>query len=136
MAGTMKLDHIGIAVANLSEALERWRPSLGEPTSPPEEVPGADVRVAFLAAGETDLELVEPTSAHSPVSKFLSTRRGGIHHLAFAVPDVDAALQEVAALGGRLIDDHARPGARGRRVGFAHPSAFGGVLVEYVEERP
>jgi methylmalonyl-CoA epimerase len=132
----MKFDHVGIVVANIPEALELWRPILGEPASPPEEVPGSGVRVAFLAVGGTHVELVEPTGLKSPVSKFLATRGGGIHHLAFAVPDVDAALAEVATRGGRLIDRHSRPGARGRRVGFAHPSAFGGVLVEYVEERP
>ena len=131
----MKLDHIGIVVASLPEALERWKPILGAPSSPPEEVPGGGVRVAFLSAGEPHVELVEPTGPNSPVSKFLATRGGGLHHIAFAVPDVDAALQEVARTGGRLLDARGRPGARGRRVGFCHPSAFGGVLVEYVEER-
>ncbi len=132
----MKLDHVGFVVANLSEALARWRPVLGAPTSPPEEVPGSQVRVAFLSGGGTDVELVEPTGLKSPVSKFLATRGGGIHHIAFSVPDVDVALADVAARGGRLIDQHARAGARGHRVGFAHPSAFGGVLVEFVEESP
>jgi len=131
----MKLDHVGIVVANLPEAIERWRPLLGAPTSPPEEVPGGGVRVAFLTAGEPHVELVEPTGPDSPVSKFLATRGGGMHHVAFAVADVDSALAEVARRGGRLLDTHGRPGARGRRVGFCHPSAFGGVLVEYVEER-
>ena len=130
----MKLDHIGIVVAHLGEALDRWRPILGDPRSPPEEVPGGGVRVAFLEAGEPHIELVEPLGPDSPVSKFLASRGGGLHHLAFAVPDVDRALREVEIRGGRLIDPRGRPGARGRRVGFAHPSAFGGVLVEYVEE--
>jgi methylmalonyl-CoA/ethylmalonyl-CoA epimerase len=129
----MKLDHVGIVVANLSESIDRWQPVLGPPESPPEEVPGGGVRVAFFAAGETHLEFVEPSGLKSPVSKFLATRGGGLHHIAFAVPDVDAALAEVAARGGRLIDAHGRPGARGRRIGFAHPAAFGGVLVEFVE---
>jgi len=130
----MKFDHIGIVVANLTEALPLWRPLLGDPTSPPEEVPGNDIRVAFLAAGDLHVELVEPTGLRSPVSKFLATRGGGIHHVAFSVPDVDAALAEVARRGGRLIDHHSRPGARGRLVGFVHPATFGGVLVEYVQE--
>ena len=131
----MEFDHVGVVVAHLPEALERWRPVLGEPTSPPEEVPGNDIRVAFLEAGDLHVELIEPTSLRSPVSKFLATRGGGLHHIAFAVPDVDAALADVAARGGRLIDHHARLGARGRRVGFAHPATFGGVLVEFVEEK-
>ena len=130
----MKLDHVGIVVKNVAEAVEHWRPLLGDPLSAPEEVPGSQVVVAFLPSGESHLELVEPSGLKSPVSKFLATRGGGLHHLAFAVPDVEAALHEVVARGGRLIDDHARVGARGRRVGFAHPSAFGGILVEYVEE--
>jgi methylmalonyl-CoA/ethylmalonyl-CoA epimerase len=129
----MKLDHVGIVVGNLAETIERWQTTLGPPESPPEEVPGGGVRVAFFAAGETHLEFVEPIGLRSPVSKFLATRGGGIHHLAFGVPDVDAALKQVASRGGQLIDLHGRPGARGRRVGFAHPSAFGGVLVEFVE---
>jgi methylmalonyl-CoA epimerase len=131
----MKLDHVGIAVPSIPEALERWRPLLGPPAAPPEEVPGG-IRVAFLSAGPTHIELVEPTVPDSSVSKFLARGGGGLHHLAFAVPDVDRALAEVAARGGRLVDLKGRPGARGRRVGFAHPSAFEGVLVEYVEERP
>jgi len=129
----MKLDHVGIVVGNLTEAIARWQGTLGPPESPPEEVPGGGVRVAFFAAGETHLELVEPIGLRSPVSKFLATRGGGIHHLAFAVADVDAALNEVAANGGQLLDQHGRPGARGRRIGFAHPATFGGVLVEFVE---
>ena len=92
--------------------------------------------VAFFAAGETHVELVEPTGPNSPVSKFLAGRGGGVHHIAFSVPNVDSALAAVVARGGRVIDPHGRPGARGRRIGFAHPSAFGGVLVEFVEQVP
>jgi len=132
----MKLDHVGVVVANISGALQHWGPILGQPTSPPKEVPGGGVVVAFLAAGETHVELVEPTGPKSPVSKFLATRGGGVHHIAFSVPNVDAALATVVTRGGRVIDPHGRPGARGRRIGFAHPSAFGGVLVEFVEEAP
>ena len=132
----MKLDHLGIAVTNLAEAAERWRPLLGAPDGPAEEVPGGGVRVAFLSAGAVHIELVEPTGPSSPISKFLATRGAGIHHLAYAVPNVDTALTNVARGGGRLIDERGRQGARGRQVGFCHPSAFGGVLVEFVEERP
>jgi len=131
----MKLDHVGVVVANIPEALERWHALLGAPHGPAEEVPANGVRVAFLSAGETHVELVEPLGPDSAVAKFLANRGGGIHHLAFAVPDVDAALADVARRGGRLLDTKGRPGARGRRVGFCHPSAFGGVLVEFVEEQ-
>ncbi|HTP55743.1 MAG TPA: methylmalonyl-CoA epimerase [Thermoplasmata archaeon] len=127
------LDHIGIAVSDLSAAIARWRPLLGEPDSPPEVVAAQRVRVAFLVAGETHLELLEPTEPESPVGQFVAKRGEGLHHLAFRVPSVDRALEDVARAGGRLVDRVGRPGARGRRVGFAHPTAFGGVLVEFVE---
>ena len=129
----MQLDHVGIAVSDLTAALARWTPLLGEPDAPPEEVPSNRVRVAFLSAGATHIELLEPTDPESPVARFLASRGEGVHHLAYHVPSVTAALEEVARRGGRVIDRAARPGARGRRVGFVHPSAFGGVLVEFVE---
>src|SRR5579863_1936382 len=123
----MKIDHLGIAVPSLPEALALWEPALGVRGSPPEEVPTQKVRVSFLEAGESHLELLEPTEATSAVGRFLSERGGGIHHVAFHVPSVDATLRDLAAQGYRLIDTVARPGARGRRVGFAHPRSFGGV---------
>ena len=132
----MKLDHIGIVVPKLEAGFEVWRPLVGEPLAPPEEVPGGRIRVGFLSAGGVHVELVEPTADDSAVSKFLSTRGGGLHHVAFAVPDVTQALMDVVARGGRIIDAKARPGSRGRLVGFAHPSAFGGVLVEFVSGAP
>jgi methylmalonyl-CoA epimerase len=129
----MQLDHVGIAVPNLANALEQWRPLVGAPESPPEEVPSNRVRVAFVAVGDTHVELLEPLEPGSPIAKFLDSRGPGVHHLAFHVPSVASALADVKARGGRLVDESPRPGARGRRVGFAHPSAFGGVLVEFVE---
>jgi methylmalonyl-CoA epimerase len=129
----MPLDHVGIAVPDLTAAIERWRPLVGAPESPPEVVASNRVRVAFVAVGDTHLELLEPIDPSSPVARFLEQRGPGVHHLAFHVPSVDAALAEVRSRGERVVDEHARPGARGRRVGFAHPSAFGGVLVEFVE---
>jgi len=128
-----ELDHVGVAVPSLAEALTHWRPLAGEPDAPPEEVPSNRVRVVFLTVGTTHIELLEPTDPTSPVGRFLSTRGPGVHHLAFRVPSVDRALADVAARGGKLVDASARPGARGRKVGFAHPSSFGGVLVEFVE---
>jgi len=130
-----ELDHVGIAVPNLTEALAQWRPLLGGADVTPELVPSNRVRVAFLDVGGTHVELLEPSDADSPVAKFLVSRGAGLHHLAFRVPSVDRALEEVRARGGRTVDATARPGARGRRVGFAHPSAFGGTLVEFVEGR-
>lgn len=129
----MDVDHLGIAVPNLAEALQMWEPALGVRGSPPEDVPTQKVRVSFLSAGSTHLELLEPTDPASSIGKFLADRGGGIHHIAFHVPSVNATLAELAGRGYRLIDAVARPGARGRRVGFVHPKSFGGVLVEYVE---
>ncbi len=120
-------------MTDLSQAVARWQPLLGAPEGPAEDVPSNRVRVVFLGAGAAHLELVAPLDSDSPVAKFLSSRGEGIHHLAFRVPNVDRALNELAERGERVVDRHGRPGARGRRVGFAHPSAFGGVLVEFVE---
>jgi methylmalonyl-CoA/ethylmalonyl-CoA epimerase len=128
----MELDHVGIAVSDLELALRRWAPLLGPPDGPPEEVPSNRVRVVFLKMGPSFVELVTPLDAESPVAKFLANRGEGIHHVAFRVPSVARALQEVLDRGDRVVDKVSRPGARGHRVGFAHPSAFGGVLVEFV----
>jgi methylmalonyl-CoA epimerase len=128
----MEIDHLGIAVPSLADALAQWAPMLGG-ASAPEEVPSQRVRVAFLQAGGTHIELLEPTDADSPIGRFLAERKGGLHHLAFHVSSVNAALADQKARGARLIDQVGRPGARGRTVGFVHPAAFGGVLVEFVE---
>jgi methylmalonyl-CoA/ethylmalonyl-CoA epimerase len=128
----VELDHVGIAVADLERAVGRWQPLLGAPEGPAEEVPSNRVRVVFLTAGPTHVELLSPTDPESPVGRFLASRGEGIHHLAFRVPSVDRMLAELVQRGERVVDQTSRPGARGRRVGFAHPSAFGGVLVEFV----
>jgi methylmalonyl-CoA/ethylmalonyl-CoA epimerase len=128
-----ELDHVGVAVPSLADALALWGPLAGAPEAAPEEVPSNRVRVVFLSVGGTHVELLEPTDPTSPVGRFLASRGAGVHHLAFRVPSVDRALAEVAGRGGKLVDETSRAGARGRRVGFAHPSAFGGVLVEFVE---
>lgn len=132
----MEIDHIGIAVRDLAATLGRWERMLGASASPPEAVPTQKVRVAFLEAGTTHLEFLEPTDPAGAVGRFLEGRGEGMHHVAFRVPSVDRKLAELAEQGARLIDTVSRPGARGRRVGFAHPSAFDGVLVEFVERVP
>jgi methylmalonyl-CoA epimerase len=132
----MELDHIGIAVENLQSALAAYEPIVGAKGSPPEVVGSQRARVSFVSVSGPHLEFLEPTDPESPIGKFLSRRGPGIHHLAFRVPSVDSALAAVRAQGGRLVDERARPGARGRRVGFAHPSAFLGTLVEFVEGGP
>ncbi|HLY76311.1 MAG TPA: methylmalonyl-CoA epimerase, partial [Thermoplasmata archaeon] len=129
------VDHLGIAVRSLSATTGRWEKLLGASASAPEEVSSQSVRVAFLEAGPTHIELLEPTGPDSPVGRFLESRGEGIHHVAFAVPSVNEQLSALLARGERVIDRAGRPGARGRVVGFAHPAAFGGVLVEFVERR-
>jgi len=129
----MEIDHLGIAVASLATAVPAWTATTGTIASPEEEVPAQSVRVVFFPTPGGHLELLEPTRPDSAVGRFLAQRGPGLHHVAFAVPDVDAALAAVERRGGRLIDRTGRPGARGRTVGFAHPSAHAGVLVEFVE---
>ena len=131
----MKLDHVGIAVSRLSEAVERWRPLLGGPDGPPEEPPGLGVRLTFLSGGTARVELLEPLGEDSPIRRFLHGHDEALHHVAFSVPNVDRALADLLARGESVVDRVGRPGAQGQRVGFAHPTAFGGVLVEFVVER-
>ncbi|HTT26608.1 MAG TPA: methylmalonyl-CoA epimerase [Thermoplasmata archaeon] len=129
----MEIDHLGIAVERLDAALAAFEPVVGGKAPPPEVVESQGVRVAFLAVGGTHLEFLEPVRPDSAVARFLAKRGEGLHHLAFHVPSVADALAGAAARGARLIDVQPRPGARGRRVGFVHPSALNGVLVEFVE---
>lgn len=129
----MEIDHVGIAVGSIAEAARPYRTIAPGGTSAPEVVEGQGVRVAFVEVGGSHLELLEPLGPETPLGRFLARRGPGLHHIALKVESVDRALREVEASGGRLIDRQARPGARGRRVGFAHPDAFGGVLVEFVE---
>jgi len=128
-----KLEHVGIAVRSLDEALPVWR-ALGLEETRREDVPGQKVRTAFLPAGEPSIELLEPTSADSPIAGFLAKRGPGIHHLCFAVENLDAMLEALAAAGYRLIHRTPVPGAGGKRVAFLHPEAGHGVLIELSEE--
>ena len=124
------IDHIGIAVADLEASLRFFRDALGLELERPEEVPSQRVRAHFLAAGESTFELLEATSADSPISKFVSKRGPGLHHVAVRVDDIVAALAELKARGVRLIDEVPRPGAHNSLVAFLHPSSTHGVLVE------
>ena len=129
----MEIEHLGVAVRSLSDSTPTYEATLGVRASPVEEVESQRVRVRFLDAGTSHVELLEPTQPDSAVGRFLEQRGEGIHHVAFRVPSVDASLAALAARGLRVIDRVGRTGARGRRVGFAHPSAHHGVLVEFVE---
>ena len=127
------LDHIGIAVSSLDERLPFYRDLLGMPRIRDEDLPGERVRVAFLGGGQTHVELLEPLGGEGPIADFLKKRGEGIHHLCFAVDDIDAALARAREAGVMVIGEAPRPGAGGRRVAFLHPKSTGGILIELSE---
>jgi methylmalonyl-CoA epimerase len=129
----MKIDHLGIATKGIDEALKFWQDALGLELAHTETVDEQKVRVAMLPVGDTRIELLEPTSGDSPISKFLEKRGGGIHHIAVEVEDIEAALAKLKAEGMRLIDEKPRRGAENCLVAFVHPAAAGGVLLELVQ---
>ena len=129
------IEHIGIAVKSLDEAIPYYEKVLGLQCYAIEEVADQKVKTAFFKAGQTKLELLEPTDPESPVAKFIEKRGEGIHHLAFAVDGVDQALEEAAEKGIRLIDKKPRPGAEGLNIAFLHPKSTFGVLTELCEKK-
>jgi methylmalonyl-CoA/ethylmalonyl-CoA epimerase len=128
-----RLDHIGIAVSSIEDALGIYR-ALGLSESKREEVASQEVITAFLPLGNTRLELLQPTGPDSPIAKFLAKRGPGIHHLCFAVDDLDDAVEDLKSRGFRMVNESPVPGADGKRVAFLHPSAGRGVLIELSEE--
>jgi methylmalonyl-CoA/ethylmalonyl-CoA epimerase len=124
------LDHIGIAVRDLSEALAFYRDALGLEVHAPEEVAAQKVRAHFIPVGESSLELLEATAPDSPIARYIDKRGPGIHHITLRVDDIHEALARLKARGVKLIDETPRPGAEGALVAFVHPSAAHGVLVE------
>lgn len=131
----MKINHLGIATKGIDDALEFWADALGLENVHTETVEDQKVRVAMLPLGESRIELLEPTSDDSPISKFLEKRGGGIHHIAVEVDDIVAALARLKSKGMRLIDETPRTGAEGCLVAFVHPSSANGVLLELVEAK-
>jgi len=129
----MKIDHLGIATKGIDEALKFWSDALGLENIHTETVEDQKVRIAMLPIGESRIELLEPTSEDSPISKFLEKRGGGIHHIAVAVEDIQASLAKLKTQGIRLIDESPRIGAEGCLVAFVHPSSTNGVLLELVQ---
>jgi len=129
----MKINHIGIATNGIDEALKFWADSLGLENVHTETVEDQKVRVAMLPLGDSRIELLEPTSDDSPISKFLEKRGGGIHHIAVEVDDIGESLKKLKDKGMRLIDESPRLGAEGCLVAFVHPASAGGVLLELVQ---
>lgn len=132
-----KIDHLGIAVKSLADAVPYYEKALGLKCEHIEEVPSQKVRTAFFACGEVHLELLEPTDAESPIAKFLEKNpSGGIHHVAFATDSVADQLAQAAGAGVRLIHEKPFEGAAGKLVAFLHPKSTFGVLTEFCMPKP
>ncbi len=127
---TDKINHVGIAVKSLEASIPFYRDVLGMVFEGTEEVAEQKVRVAFLAVGESRIELLEPTAEDSPVARFLEKNGEGVHHLAYQVEDIEATLEKLKSAGVRLIDEKPRRGAHHSLIAFLHPKATGGVLTE------
>lgn len=130
-----KVDHVAIAVPNLEEAVELYKSLLGKDPEHIEEVADQKVRAAFFGVGDTNLELLFPTSEDSPISKFLEEKkgRGGLHHICIEVSDLEKHLEQLKAKGVKLIDEKPKIGAHGKKIAFVHPKATNGVLLELSE---
>jgi len=127
-----KIDHLGIAVRSLDEAVPYYEKALGLKCEHREEVPSQKVRTAFFTVGEVHLELLEPTDPESPIAKFLEKNpNGGIHHLAFGTDNIAGQLNQAASAGVRLIHEKPFDGAAGKLVAFLHPKSTFGVLTEF-----
>ena len=124
------IEHIGIAVNSLEEAIPYYEETLGMKCYAIEEVADQKVKTAFFMVGQTKIELLESTDAEGPIGKFLEKKGQGVHHLAFAVDDVNKSLSELDEKGVRLIDKTSRKGAEGLNIGFLHPKSTMGVLTE------
>jgi methylmalonyl-CoA epimerase len=127
------IDHVGIAVKSIDEALPFWEGALGVKCSGRETVEEQKVTTAFLPIKESEIELLEATSPDSPIAGFMEKRGEGIHHLAIRVDNLESALASLRERGVRLIDEQPRKGAGGARIAFIHPKATGGILLELCE---
>ena len=127
------IEHLGIAVKSLADAIPYYENILGVKCYATEEVADQKVKTAFFMVGQTKIELLEPTCPESTIASFIEKRGEGIHHVAFCVDNAANALKEVEEKGVRLIDKTPRPGAEGLMIGFLHPKCTGGVLTELCE---
>jgi methylmalonyl-CoA/ethylmalonyl-CoA epimerase len=128
-----KIDHIGVAVAEIEPALELWRGRLELDVAHREISEEQGVEAVLLDVGADHVELLAPLGPDTPVGKFLAKRGPGMHHVAYTVPDIEATLAALHGAGMRLIDRSPRAGLRDSRVAFVHPKAAGGVLIEVVQ---
>ncbi|MHB0924526.1 MAG: methylmalonyl-CoA epimerase [Bellilinea sp.] len=129
MAHIKKINHVAIAVPDIDSSLTFWRDAMGLKVDHIEEVPSQKSTVVFIPVGESEVELVKPTSEDTGVAKFIAEKGGGMHHLCFEVDDIDAMLADLKEKGVRLINETALE-LPGRKMAFVHPKSTGGVLVE------
>ena len=128
-----RIDHVGIAVRDLDQAIQLYERRLGLRATGRERLEAEGIEVAMIPIGESRIELITPLSPASKVEKFLQDRGEAVHHVAYATDDVGASLARAGAAGAQLLDEAARPGAHGTRIGFVHPKSLCGVLTEFVE---
>ncbi len=129
------IEHIGIAVRSLDEAIPFYEKMLGTKCYAVEEVKDQKVRTAFLRIGQTKIELLESTDTEGPIGKYIEKRGEGIHHIAYAVENIESHLEEAEEAGIRLIDQQPRKGAEGLDIAFLHPKSTFGVLTEFCEDK-
>ncbi|MGZ8629508.1 MAG: methylmalonyl-CoA epimerase [Actinomycetota bacterium] len=129
------IDHVGIAVPDLDAAIEEYRRLLGVEPSHRERIDDQGVEEVLFPVGSSYIQLLGALGPDTPVGRSLATRGPGLHHIAYRVDDVDAALAHLRAEGAQVVDDSPRPGSRNRLIAFVHPRSMGGVLVELVQER-
>ncbi|MYA39111.1 MAG: methylmalonyl-CoA epimerase [Acidimicrobiia bacterium] len=129
----LNLDHVGIAVHDLDHALDEYQEKYGITPLYRETVASQGVEEAMIPLGGSFIQLLQPLGSETPVGRFLANRGEGVHHLAWTVADIDAALEHLKAQGARLVDSEPRPGGGGSRIAFVHPADLAGTLIELVE---
>jgi len=129
------IEHIGIAVTSLEKSIELYEKVFGLKCYNIEEIADQKVRTAFLMIGDTKIELLESTDTEGPIGKFIEKRGEGIHHIAFAVRDIEDHLRRAEEQGIMLIDQKPRKGAEGLEIAFLHPKSTSGVLIEFCEDK-
>jgi methylmalonyl-CoA/ethylmalonyl-CoA epimerase len=129
----LKIDHLGVAIESIAEGEKFWTDALGIGCEGSERVEEQGVTTAFFPVGESEVELLEPIGADSPVAKFLNKKGAGIHHIAFRVENIETALDELKQKGLKLIDEVPRRGAGGAKIAFIHPRSTNGILIELCE---
>ncbi len=130
-----RIEHLGIAVDNIEESIKVYEILMSSPCYKEEIVESEGVRTAFIMAGESKIELLEATNEDSAIAKFLAKNRGGFHHVAFEVDDIDSELKRLKAEGFQLIHETPKSGADNKRIAFLHPKSTKGMLVELCQEK-